>query len=71
MSPDLPHRLAVLWRKLDDEGAYVGANTVALAIEAIEYADTRAVSRAAYPHACIEDRKMRDLIDAALGRPTP
>ena len=35
-------------------------------LAAVRYADTRAVSRAAYPLACIEDRKLRDLIDAAL-----
>lgn len=35
-------------------------------IEAVEYANTRAVSRAAYPHACVEEQKLRDLIDAAL-----
>lgn len=35
-------------------------------VEALRYADTRAVSRAAYPHACLEDKKLRDLIDAAL-----
>jgi hypothetical protein len=29
-------RLDVLWRKLEDEGLYVRANTVALAIEEIK-----------------------------------
>lgn len=40
-------------------------------VAAVRYADTRAVSRAAYPHACIEDRKLRDLIDAALALAEP
>ena len=35
-------------------------------VACVRYADTRAVSRAAYPHACVEERKLRDLIDAAL-----
>lgn len=67
-------QLKILWHKLDDEGLHVRANNVehAMAVierlaAAVEYADTRAVSRAAYPHACLEDRKLRDLIDAALG----
>lgn len=34
--------------------------------EAVRFADTRAVSKAAYPHACVEERKLRDLIDKAL-----
>lgn len=64
MSPSTPiDRLKRLYAKLDGEGWHVDANTVALAIDIIEYADRRAVSRAAYPHACLEDRKMRDLID--------
>ena len=29
-------RLQILWRKLEDEGLYVRANTVALAIEEIK-----------------------------------
>lgn len=29
-------RLEILWRKLDDEGSYVSANTVALAIDEIK-----------------------------------
>lgn len=29
-------RLEILWRKLEDEGMYVRANTVALAIEEIK-----------------------------------
>lgn len=29
-------RLEILWRKLEDEGMYVSANTVALAIEEIK-----------------------------------
>ena len=29
-------RLEILWRKLEDEGLYVRANTVALAIEEIK-----------------------------------
>lgn len=33
---------------------------------AVEYADCRAVSRAAYPHASVEEKKLRDLLDAAL-----
>lgn len=33
---EIIERLEILWRKLDDEGSYVRANTVALAIEAIE-----------------------------------
>lgn len=33
---------------------------------ALAYANTRAVSRVAYPHACEEEKKMRDLIDAGL-----
>lgn len=56
-------RLKRLYGKLGDEGMYVDQNTVALAMDIIEYAERRAVSRAAYPHACIEDRKMRDLLD--------
>lgn len=42
MSPALPsgddvlRRLEILWQKLEDEGLYVGANTVALAIEEIK-----------------------------------
>ena len=31
----LIERLEILWRKLEDEGAYVRANTVALAIDAL------------------------------------
>lgn len=30
------NRLEILWRKLEDEGLYVRANTVALAIEEIK-----------------------------------
>lgn len=37
-------------------------------LEALRYALTRCVSEAAYPHACIEDRKMRDLVAAAIAR---
>jgi hypothetical protein len=37
-------------------------------VAAIRFADTRAVSRAAYPHACEEDKQLRDLIDAALAK---
>ncbi|ABF71351.1 p105 [Rhizobium phage 16-3] len=33
---DVLARLEVLWRKLEDEGMYVGSNTVALAIEEIK-----------------------------------
>lgn len=33
---DILARLEILWRKLEDEGAYVRANTVALAIEEIK-----------------------------------
>jgi hypothetical protein len=33
---DVLARLAILWRKLEDEGLYVRANTVALAIEEIK-----------------------------------
>lgn len=29
-------RLEILWRKLDDEGRYVSANTVSLAIDQIQ-----------------------------------
>jgi hypothetical protein len=29
-------RLEILWRKMEDEGAYVSANTVTLAIEEIK-----------------------------------
>lgn len=29
-------RLEILWRKLEDEGHYVSANTVALAIDALK-----------------------------------
>lgn len=29
-------RLEILWRKLEDDGAYVSANTVALAIDEIK-----------------------------------
>lgn len=41
MSPAFPtdevlERLQILWRKLEDEGLYVRANTVALAIEEIK-----------------------------------
>jgi len=46
---------------LDDAGTLI----IAL-LAAVRYADTRAVSRAAYPHACIEERKLRDLIDEAI-----
>jgi hypothetical protein len=67
-------RLEILRHKLEDDGLYVRSNTAAAAISiinrlaaAVAYADTRAVSRAAYPHACIEDQKLRDLIDVALG----
>ena len=56
-------RLRHLERKLGDDGMYVDQNTVGIAIEIIEYADRRAISRAAYPNSSIEDRKMRDLID--------
>lgn len=33
---DILNRLEILWRKLEDEGRYVSANTVALAIEEIK-----------------------------------
>lgn len=39
MSPatsNIIERLEILWRKLEDEGFYVSANTVALAIEEIK-----------------------------------
>lgn len=35
-------------------------------LEALRYVETRCVSEAAYPHASIEDRKMRDLVVAAI-----
>ena len=67
-------QLKILWHKRDGEGLHVRANNGAHAMAVIEalaaaviYADTRAVSRVAYPHACAEDQKLRDLIDAALG----
>jgi len=37
-------RLNILWKKLDDEGLYVRANTVALAIEEINRLTTEANS---------------------------
>jgi hypothetical protein len=39
------------------------------AVEAVRYADSYiAVLRVAYPHACIEYKKFRDLIDVALSK---
>jgi len=35
-------------------------------LEVLNYLDTRIVSRAAYEHACIEDKKARDMIDNVL-----
>jgi len=35
-------------------------------IQVLNYLDTRIVSRAAYEHACIEDKKARDMIDNVL-----
>lgn len=35
-TPTVLERLEVLWRKLEDEGLYVRANTVALAIDEIK-----------------------------------
>lgn len=35
-SAEVLSRLEILWRKLEDEGLYVRANTVALAIEEIK-----------------------------------
>lgn len=37
-------------------------------LAALRYVETRCVSEAAYPHACIEDRKMRDMVMAAIAR---
>lgn len=37
-------------------------------LEALRYVETRCVSDAAYPHASVEDRKMRDLVVAAISR---
>jgi len=37
-------------------------------LEVLNYLDTRIVSRAAYEHACMEDRKARDMIDEILNR---
>ena len=36
MSQDVIDRLKILWHKLEDEGMYVRANTVGLAIDEIE-----------------------------------
>lgn len=35
-------------------------------LEALRYAESRCVSEAAYPHASLEDRKLRDLVVAAI-----
>ena len=35
-------------------------------VDLARFADSRAVSIAAYPHACEEDKKLRDLVDAAM-----
>jgi hypothetical protein len=37
---EIIERLEVLWRKLEDEGRYVGADTVALALERLEELST-------------------------------
>lgn len=37
-------------------------------LEALLYVETRCVSEAAYPHASIEDRKMRDMVVAAIAK---
>lgn len=37
-------------------------------LEALRYVETRCVSEAAYPHASLEDRKMRDLVVAAIAK---
>ena len=42
------------------------ADALIKAKAALSYASKRAVSQAAYPHACIEEKMLRDLIDDAL-----
>lgn len=37
-------------------------------LEALRYVETRCVSEAAYPHASLEDRKMRDVVVAAIAK---
>jgi hypothetical protein len=39
-------------------------------LEALRYVEKRCVSEAAYPHASIEDRKMRDMVNAAIAKAT-
>jgi hypothetical protein len=52
---------------IDDMGwTLVKKDNLNALIDLAKFADTRAVSRAAYPHACEEDKRLRDLVDAAL-----
>jgi hypothetical protein len=46
----------------------VPVETYQALLAAVIYADTRAVSRGAAPYACMEDRRLRSLIDAALAK---
>ena len=61
-----------MWEQTNNPGApLANARLIAAApdmLEALRYVETRCVSEAAYPHACIEDRKMRDMVVAAIAK---
>lgn len=47
---------------------YVRADIVSDMLEALRFVETRCVSEAAYEHASLEDRKMRDMVVTAIAK---
>jgi hypothetical protein len=68
--PDGARRLAGGWDEERYGGTteYLRGDVADEMLVALRYVETRCVSEAAYPHASIEDRKMRDMVVAAISK---